>query len=405
MSGPLEGVRVVELGVWVAGPAAAGVLGDWGADIVKVEPLTGDPSRSFKYLMGGGMPNNPVFEMDNRNKRSIAVDYSTPEGLQVMYDLLDGADVFVTNVRLDALTRAGLDFETLHKRNPRLIFGVITGFGVDGPDANKPGFDIAGFWARAGIAQLLTPEGGDLPFQRGGMGDHSTGVSFAGAVAAALYKREKTGVGQMVSTSLFRQGVYTVSFDLNMVLMWGVYPTIGRRHEMRNPTTNNYRTADGKWFWVVGLDLQRHWPPLARCAGHPEWMTDPRFDTPQKRGDNCAELVALLDEAFARKTLDEWREIFDTEPDMFWAPVNDPYDVVNDPQLRHAGGLIEVPDPYGTTTMIASPADFHGTPGEPRSVAPEFGQHTVEVLRELGRSDDQIAALQGAGVIGVFTAE
>ena len=406
MPGPLEGVRVVELGVWVAGPAAGGVLGDWGAEVVKVEPLAGDPCRTFKQMFGGAdMPNNPIFEMDNRNKRGIALDYSTPEGLEVMYDLLDRADVFVTNVRLDALERAGLGFEVLHARNPRLIFGVITGFGVDGPDANKPVFDIAAFWARAGIARMLTPEGGDLPFQRGGMGDHSTGVSFAGAISAALYKRERTGVGQMVSTSLLRQGVYTISFDLNMVLGWGNHPAIGRRAEMRNPTANNYRAGDGRWFWVVGLDAQRHWPPLARCAGHPEWIDDPRFDNPLSRAVNSVELLALLDEAFATKSLDEWAEVFAAEPDMFWAPVNDPFEVVNDPQLRHAGGLIEVPDGQGTTTMIASPADFHGTPGEPRSVAPEIGQHTVDVLRELGRSEDQIIALRDAGVIGVFTAD
>ncbi|MFM1751787.1 MAG: hypothetical protein RL119_749 [Actinomycetota bacterium] len=183
MSGPLQGVTVVELGVWVAGPAAAGVLGDWGADVVKIEPLTGDPARSFQRMLGGDMPNNPVFELDNRNKRSIALNIATPEGLQVAYELLDTADVFVTNVRVEALKRAGLDYETLQQRNPRLIYGQITGYGLDGPDANRPGYDIAAFWARSGIAHLLTPEGGALPFQRGGMGDHSTGVSFAGAIA------------------------------------------------------------------------------------------------------------------------------------------------------------------------------------------------------------------------------
>ena len=298
MSGPLHGVKVVELGVWVAGPAAAGVLGDWGADVIKIEPLSGDPARTFQRMFGGDMPNNPVFELDNRNKRSIALDISTPEGREIALELLDQADVFVTNVRVDALKRAGLDYDTVSARNPRLVYGQITGYGLEGPDANRPGYDIAAFWARSGIAHMLTPEGGALPFQRGGMGDHTTGVTFAGAISAALYQRERSGLGQMVSSSLLRQGVYTIGFDLNMMLGWGQHPMIGQRTEMMNPSVNNYQAGDGKWFWVVGLEGERHWPPLARVAGHPEWIDDERFVTPLQRAINHQELIALLDEAF-----------------------------------------------------------------------------------------------------------
>lgn len=367
-------------------------MADWGADVIKIEPPEGDPARTFQRMLGGDMPTNPPFELDNRSKRSIVLDLSDEAGLAVGLELLDAADVFITNVRPDALERLGLDYETLHARNPQLIYGHITGYGLEGPDANRAAYDIAAFWARSGIASLLTPAGANPPFQRGGMGDHSTGLSLAGAVSAALYAREKSGVGQLVSTSLLRQGVYTISFDLNMTLMWGQCPQVGQREAMGNPSVNNYATSDGRRFWIVGLDGIRHWPPIARVVGHPEWLEDERFADPRARAMNASTLIGLLDEAFATKTLDEWAELFGTEPDFFWAPVNGPDDLLADPQFHASGALVDVPDKVSSTTMISTPADFSETPWAPRMTAPDLGEHTEEILRELGRTDEQIVA-------------
>jgi crotonobetainyl-CoA:carnitine CoA-transferase CaiB-like acyl-CoA transferase len=397
----MSGVRVVELGVWIAGPAAAGVLADWGADVVKIEPFSGDPARTFQHMLGGDMPSNPVFELDNRGKRSAVIDLATDEGRAIGRQLIDRADVFVTNIRADALQRMGFDDETLLARNPRLIYAHISGYGREGPDGNRAGYDIAAFWARSGIAEFLRVPGGELPFQRGGMGDHSVGVQMAGAISAALFARERSGQGQLVSSSLLRQGVYTIGFDLNLVLGWGMAPAIGQRQTMANPCINNYTAGDGRKFWVVGLEGDRHWPPLARAVGHPEWIDDDRFRTRRDRATNAEELIALLDAEFATRSLDAWAAIFETEPEMFWTPVSEPGEIVNDPQLRAAGGLVEVPDEQGTTTMIATPADFQGTPWAPRWIAPALGEHTVEVLRdELGLTNEQIDELVARRVVG-----
>lgn len=399
MPGPLEGVKVVELGVWVAGPAAAGVMADWGADVVKIEPLSGDPARSFQFMYGGNPPDNPVFELDNRNKRGIAVDITTEAGREAAYRLIDDADVFVTNVRAAALQRSGFDYATLASRNPRLVYGLITGYGLAGPDADRPGFDISAFWSRTGMAHLMTPPGNTIPTLRGGMGDHSTGVTFAGAMSAALFSRERTGHGQMVTSSLLRQGVYTVGFDLNMVLSWGRHPPINNRFEARNPSVNTYQSSDGKWFFVVGVEGDRHWPPLARVVGRPELVDDPRFDSIRNRAINYEELRTILDRAFAERTMDEWERIFDTESDMFWSPIHSPEEILNDEQLQHAGGLVDVPNGSGSTRMIASPVDFHGTPGEQRSLAPRLGEHTRDVLREAGFTDEQVDQLIAVGAV------
>lgn len=396
-TGPMKGVKVVELGVWIAGPAAAGILADWGADVVKVEPPAGDPCRQFQKILGDILPTNPIFEMDNRSKRGIAVDLSTNEGHDVILDLLAEADVFITNLRSAALSRLNLEPNKIAERFPHLIYCLLTGYGSEGVDADRAAFDVAAYWARSGIAALLTPPGADPPFQRGGMGDHPTGMSAAAAICAALFDRERTGNGQVVETSLMRQGAYTVSFDLNLMLMWGSVVAIGDRNTMGNPAMNNYRAGCGRRFWVVGLEGERHWPPLARVVGHPEWLNDERFNRPSARAANAPELISMLDEAFATRTLEEWAEVFADEPDFFWAPVNEPDDLLTDAAFQGSGALVDVPDGMSSTTMVASPVDFRGTPWAPRFMAPSIGQHTREVLAELGRTDEEIDALVSSG--------
>jgi len=385
-SGPLAGVRVVELGVWIAGPAAGGILADWGADVIKIEPPEGDPSRLFQALLGDALPSNPVFELDNRSKRSVVLDLQTEAGLARALELIERADVFLTNIRVGALERLGLDYDTLAERFPELVYAHITGFGREGPDADRPAFDIAAFWSRSGIAGLLTAPGQSPPFQRGGMGDHNTGLAAAGAVSAALFERTKSGKGQLVSTSLFREGMYTIGFDLNTKLMWGMDIGSNDRLGARNPTANNYQLGDGRRIWVIGIDPFRHWPALCRVIGRPELIEDERFATPQQRAENARELIALVDERFATMDFDGLEAAAAAEPDFFWAPINSLDDLLADPQFAASGVLVEVPEAPGstaTTTMVATPVDFSRTAVTPRSTAPGLGEHTDEVLAEL----------------------
>ena len=383
-SGPLAGVKVVELGVWIAGPAAGGILADWGADVIKIEPPEGDPSRLFHAILGGELPSNPIFEQDNRSKRSIMLDLQTDEGIAVALDLIAEADVFVTNVRRGGLERLGLDYETLSERFAALVYGHITGFGREGADADRPAFDIAAFWSRSGIASLLTAPGQVPPFQRGGMGDHNTGLACAGAISAALFERTKSGLGQLISTSLFREGMYTISFDLNTKLMWGTDIGNNDRRTASSPTANNYRLGDGRWIWVIGVDPERHWAPLCRLLGLDALIEDERYATPTDRRINAETLIATIDAEFAELSFDELVARAEDEPDFFWCPINTLDDLLADPQLLGSGGLVDVPDGFGgTSTMVATPVDFSRTVVAPRSHAPELGQHTDEILAEL----------------------
>ncbi len=395
MPGPMEGIRVLEAGFWVAGPSAGGILADWGADVVKLEPPDGDPFRGlFLAVVGAEMPVNPPFELDNRGKRSIALDLGRPESRQIAYRLVERADVFLSNFRPEILERYGLDYPALAARNSRLVYGSVTGYGLEGPDANRPAYDVGAFWSRAGIAAALTPPGGEPPIQRGAMGDHFTGMTMAGGIASALFARERSGRGQLVSTSLLRVGVFTLGWDINSLLLLGA-PTVGmNRMMLPNPAINCFRAQDGRWFWLLGLQGQRHWPDLVRSVGKLEWLEDPRFATIRERAGHAAELTGLLDQIFASRPFSEWTEIFDREG-MWWAPLQTTDEVVKDPQAIASGAFIEVPVPGAAPMkMVATPLDFSGTGWAPRSNAPELGQHTEEVLLELGYDWEQIGTLR-----------
>jgi crotonobetainyl-CoA:carnitine CoA-transferase CaiB-like acyl-CoA transferase len=396
----MTGVKVVEMGVWVAGPACGAILADWGAEVVKIEPTrVGDPSRLFASMFGPELPVNPPFEMDNRGKRSIAIDVASDAGREIALELVDGADVFVTNVRMAGLERLGFAWPQLRARNPRLVYGAISGYGFDGPDADLAGYDIAAFWARSGIAHMLTQPGQHPPFQRGGMGDHNAGLACAGAVSAALFARERSGQGQLVTTSLLREGIYTLSFDFAFLTRLGVEVGVADRATMGNPCINNYRDRDGRWFWIVGLEANRHWPPLCRAVGRPEWIDDPRYADTASRSTHAAELIRELDAIFATRTREAWGEVFAAEPELWWAPVQSLGEVLADPQATAAGGFVEVPDGAGSAMLPATPVDFDGHHATPRRPPPAHGGHTDEVLSELGRSADEIAALRQRGVV------
>jgi crotonobetainyl-CoA:carnitine CoA-transferase CaiB-like acyl-CoA transferase len=394
----MEGYRVVEVGMWVAGPACAAVLGDWGADVVKIEPMEGDPFRGL--LSATGLDVNPPFELDNRNKRSFGLNLAHEEGRRIAAELVDQADVFVTNARPSALARAGLDYDTVAARNDRLVYAHVTGYGLEGDERDRAAYDVGAFWSRAGVAAALTPDGHDLPYQRGGMGDHMAGMAAAGAVAAALLARERTGKGQLVSTSLLRIGMYMVGWDISMALRLGM-PTVPMTvHAPPNPLISGYTAGDGRRFWLLGLQADRHWPDVLRAVDRPQWATDARFDNILSRFEHSAELVTELGAIFATKPLDEWAATFDRE-DVWWAPVQHAHETVDDPQCQAGGGFVDVPAPDGgeSIRMVASPVDFAGTPWAPRSIPPEYAQHTEEVLLELGYDWDRIIELKDAGAI------
>jgi crotonobetainyl-CoA:carnitine CoA-transferase CaiB-like acyl-CoA transferase len=349
-------------------------------------------------VLGSPLPVNPPFEVDNRGKRSVALNLETEEARQIAHRLIEQSDVFITNMRPRVLDQFGLSYEELSRRYPGLVYCQITGYGPDGPERDRAAYDIGAFWARAGVAAALTPAGAELPQQRGGMGDHMAGTAAAGAVCAALLAREKTGKGQRVAVSLFRMGVYMMGWDVSLALRLKVPVQPYDRYHAINPLITCYKSGEGRWFWLLLLQADRHWGDLCRAIQREELMSDERFANIEQRRFNAPALVEELDSVFAAKSMAEWAEVFD-EHNVWWAPVNSINDVVDDPVSQATGAFVEVPGPDGPTPMIATPADFTETPQAPRGPAPELGQHTEEVLLELGYDWDRIVALKENGTI------
>lgn len=373
---PLHGVKVVELGVWVAGPAATGIMADWGADVVKVEPPTGDPQRAVFGALGVADQNGvPPFEIDNRGKRSVVCDLRSAQGMAQMMSLLANADVFVTNVRPAGLARLGLDAATLTEKFPRLVYGIITGYGLEGPDVDRAGYDIGAFWSRSGLAHTMVAPDELPPAIRSGQGDHTTALSLASGVMAALFDRERTGKGRVVSTSLLRTGIYTLGWDVGVYLRFGKRQSTKPNRENPSPMMNCYRAADGRAFWLLGLEADRHFPGLIQAIEREDLAAVENFKNARSRSINAAEFTAVLDAHFATQTYDYWTTRFD-QFDVWWAPLNSISEAVNDPQVIASGAFVEMAPREGEAPYRAvnSPVDFSDyTPTY--GPVPQLGEH------------------------------
>jgi crotonobetainyl-CoA:carnitine CoA-transferase CaiB-like acyl-CoA transferase len=384
----LSGYRVVELAIWVAGPASGGILADWGAEVIKVEAPSGDPMRRMFGAIGVEQDRVPPYELDNRGKRCVALDLTTDGGKADMDALLATADVFITNMRPDALERLGFDHESVRARFPRLVYASVTGYGLGGADRDRPGYDIGAFWARSSLAHSMVPTG-EYPIPlKSGMGDHITAITITTGILAALLNRERTGEGRLVETSLLRAGTYVNGWDIGIRSYFGRIASARTHAQSQVPLLNCYRAADGKSFWLIGLEGDRHWPGLVAALGRPELREDERFRSGTARKKNSEALIAVLDDLFASATRDEWTARFDAH-DVWWSPVNSIADVLEDPQAEAAGAWVEMPrDPAeptaGTYRTAASPvsfSDYVQVPGPVHAV----GEDTDDVLQALGR--------------------
>ena len=398
---PFDGVRVVELAQWVFVPVAGALLADWGADVVHVERLEGDPYRGLA-TQGIGSDRGGVnlsLALANRGKRSLALDVRTEPGVAVLHRLLESADVFLTNLRPKALHRLGIDAETLTARHPSLVYARGHGFGTRGPDADQAGYDNSAFWARGGMAHVLTPPERDYPInQRGAMGDRNAAMALAFGIAAALLERTRTGRGSVVDVSLLATAMWTLSSDVLAALAGDEPRAPGGRGPLVNPLVGAYRTRDGRHIQLVFLEGDRYWPGFCRLIGREELAGDPRFATLQARREHAADCVALLDEEFARRTLAEWKELL-AAIDAPWAPVQSVAELLEDPQVLANGYLGDVDvDGEPAYRLPAVPVQLDERPPELRR-APEHGEHTEAILSELGYDWNDIVGLKESGAI------
>lgn len=397
----LSSIKVIEYATYMAAPGAGGIMADWGADVIKVEPPGGDPIRIFFKSLGTDLVDNPVFDFDNRGKRSIILDTSKSEGQAALRELCKDADVFLTNVRPGGLDRSGLDYQSLSALNPKLVYCTLTGYGLQGPDTDRPGFDIASFWSRTGLAHLTIPKGQEPFANRTAFGDHTTSMAATAGICAALVEAQKTGKGRLVEASLMRAATYAMGSDLAIQLFFGRISSTKTRAENNIPISNFFQTKDGHWLCLVARQGEADWAPICRALEIDSLIEDPRFKESKSRRQNGAACVAVMDEAFANYTKEDLARRLDAES-IAWAPVQSLSDLATDPQAEAAGVMVQTPSAKrdGTTfTAPASPIRFPDADDGPKGPAPAPGEHTREILSALGWDQDQISKALTAGSV------
>jgi crotonobetainyl-CoA:carnitine CoA-transferase CaiB-like acyl-CoA transferase len=397
--GILSGIRVIDCGTYIAGPAAATVMSDFGAEVFKIErPQGGDLFRLFPHLPGSPKSElNYCWILTGRNKKSVALDLADPDGREALMRLVQTSDVFVTNYQAQLLVKFRLTWEDLHAINPRLIFAHITGYGEMGDDADLPAFDALAYWARSGLMTSVTGRDGTPSGPRPGIGDHPTATALFGAIMLGLYDRERTGRGAKVSTSLIASGAWAHGCDLQAKMFGAEFPQLRGPHPV-NPLSSGYITRDGKLFLLVQLDPEHEFPRLCAMLGAPELASNPMFATGESRTEHAAELSAILQSQFESKDLAQWRNEF-RKYDIKWSQLPMLADVVSDPQMRAAGAFVELDYlGHGTIETINSPMFVSGAEKRKPTAAPEVGAHTREVLRELGYTDSAIDAMVRRGI-------
>ena len=393
-----SGLKVVDLASFIAGPSAAVILSDFGADVIKVEPPSGDSWRA-----GHKIPPQPQasdaypWHLANRNKRGITLDLKSPSAPLVLERLVAWADVFIVNTPHPARKRLNLEYDDVVKWNPRLIYADLTGFGEKGPDADLPGFDITAYWARSGLLSMTRDAGAPPTWPVAGSGDNATAVGLYSAIVTALYRRERTGKGSYVTTSLLAQGVWSASVSIQAALCDANFFGLHDRMHPANAALNVYRASDDTWFVLIVTPDKL--AAVAKAIGRPDLLTDPRFADPAKLMQNMPQLAEILDQVFAAQPMAHWYQVFNGVHVTFGA-VRGPREVIEDPQLRLNDIVVPLDGAGGNlSTTISSPIQVHGITKVPAKRAPALGEHNEEVLKQFGFSASEIAALQASGAV------
>ena len=403
MTAPLEDVTVVEIDNWMASPSAAAILADLGANVIKVEPLTGDPMRNMgrpAKVSDEKKGFDYQFDVSNRGKRSIAVDLESDAGIEVVRALVATADIFMCNLLQHRQERFGLDPDALQRVNNRIVHATLTGYGTRGPEAHRPGYDVTAFFGRSGIYDAMREgESGTVPMARPAQGDHTTGLAFVGAILAALRLAERTGEPQTVETSLYETAIWTQATDYAITAVDHAPLRPRARENMIIPTANRYPCGDGKWV-VLNMPEESAWPKLCNVIERQDLLSDERFEDIRGRFKHMSEIVAAIDDALSHKSRDQWGEIFDSNG-IIWGPVLALHEVASDPQAE-ALSLFPVLDSeeIGTYRTVAAPMRFVEAEVGPKFPAPKLGEHTRQILADAGHNEGEIDALVKNGAVG-----